>query len=58
MPRPRDAATVDAYGPLLRPARECARIRDHVANLLAVNFYRDGDLFRVVDTLNGVRRGG
>jgi hypothetical protein len=57
-PRPGDAARVNAYGPLLRRAQECARIRDHVPNLLAVNFYRRGDLFRVVDTLNGVHRGG
>jgi hypothetical protein len=25
-----------------------------VPNLLAVNFYKEGDVFRVVDTLNGV----
>ena len=28
-------------------------MRDHLPNLLAVNFYARGDLFRVVDTLNG-----
>ena len=54
MPRPSDAEKVNAYEPLLRRARECRRIRDHLPNLLAVNFYRRGDLFRVVDTLNGV----
>ena len=54
LPRPSDAAQVNAYDPLLRRAQECARIRDHVPNLVAVNFYRRGDLFRVVDTLNGV----
>jgi hypothetical protein len=58
VPRPADAAKVNAYEPLLRRAQECARIRDHVPNLLAVNFYREGDLFRVVDTLNGVQRDG
>jgi hypothetical protein len=58
VPRPADAAKVNAYEPLLRRAQECARIRDHVPNLLAVNFYRQGDLFRVVDTLNGVQRDG
>jgi hypothetical protein len=58
LPRPGDAAQVNAYGPLLRRAQECARIRGHVPNLVAVNFYRRGDLFRVVDTLNGVRRSG
>jgi len=55
LPRPSDAAKVNAYDPLLRRARECRRIRDHIPNLLAVNFYREGDLQKVVDALNGVR---
>jgi hypothetical protein len=46
---------VNAYDPLLSRARECQRVRRHMPNLLAVNFYKKGDLFRVVDTLNGVR---
>jgi hypothetical protein len=54
LPRPSDAATVNAYGPLLRRARTCRRTRGHLPNLVAVNFYRRGDVFRVVDTLNGV----
>ena len=54
VPRPSDAKKVNAYDPLLQRARECQRLRDHVPNLVAVNFYRQGDLFRVVDTLNGV----
>jgi hypothetical protein len=54
-PLPSNAAKVNAYGPLLRRARECRRQRRHRPNLLAVDFYRQGDLFRVVDTLNGVR---
>jgi hypothetical protein len=45
---------VNAYEPLLARARECADIREHSIDLVAVNFYRQGDLFRVVDTLNGV----
>jgi hypothetical protein len=53
-PRPSDADKVNAYKPLLARARECERIRDHLPNLLAVNFYKQGDLFRVVDTLNGL----
>ena len=53
LPKPSDAAKINAYAPLLARARDCARIRDHVVNLLAVNFYKQGDLFRVVDTLNG-----
>ena len=48
-----DADKVNAYEPLLARARACERIRNHIPNLLAVNFYKRGDLFRVVDTLNG-----
>jgi hypothetical protein len=55
VPRPSHAAKVNAYDPLLRRIRECERRRDHFPNLVAVNFYRQGDIFRVVDTLNGVR---
>jgi hypothetical protein len=51
-PRPSNAAEVNAYGPLLARARECERIRHHIPNLLAVDFYRRGDVFRVADTLN------
>lgn len=54
-PRPSNAARVNAYEPLLRRIRECRRLRDHLPNLVAVDFYRRGDLFRVVETLNGVR---
>ena len=46
---------MNAYDPLLRRARECQRLREHLPNLLAVNFYQRGDVFKVVDTLNGVR---
>ena len=55
IPLPSNAAKVNAYDPLLRRARECQRMRKHLPNLIAVNFYRRGDLFGVVDTLNGVR---
>jgi len=54
VPRPSDAVAVNAYEPLLRRARACQRVRGHLPNLLAVNFYRRGDLFRVVRTLNGL----
>jgi hypothetical protein len=54
LPLPSDAEKVNAYEPLLARARECERIRGQIPNLIAVNFYRRGDLFRVVDTLNGV----
>ena len=55
LPKPSDASKVNAYEPLLARARECRRIRDHLPNLVAVNFYLRGELFRVVDELNGIR---
>jgi hypothetical protein len=54
VPRPSDAAKVNAYKPLLARAQECEKFRGHLPNLLAVNFYKEGDVFRVVDKLNGV----
>ena len=53
--RPSDAAKVNAYAPLLERSRACRRIRRRLPNLLAVNFYKEGDVFRVADTLNGIR---
>jgi hypothetical protein len=53
VPLPSNAAKVNAYDPLLARMRECRRVRRHFPNLVAVDFYREGDLFRVVDTLNG-----
>jgi hypothetical protein len=53
-PEPSNAAVVNAYDFLLGRARECARERNHLPNILAVDFYRTGDLFRVVQTLNGL----
>jgi hypothetical protein len=55
LPLPSRASAVNAYDALLARARECERIRGHITNLVAVNFYRRGDTFDVVDTLNGVR---
>jgi hypothetical protein len=54
LPRPSDAEKVNAYEPLLARARDCQRLRKHLPNLLAVNFYLRGEVFRVVDELNGV----
>lgn len=53
--RPSDAAKVNAYAPLLARANACRRIRNRLPNLLAVNFYKEGDVFRVVDRLNRIR---
>jgi hypothetical protein len=55
-PRPSNAEQVNAYRPLLRRARECERKRGQPVNLVAVDFYATGDLFKVVDKLNGVGR--
>jgi len=54
LPKPSDAAKVNAFKPLLARLRECRRIRHHLPNLVAINFYRTGDVFKVVDALNGV----
>ncbi len=53
-PLPSNAAKVNAYRPLLRRLRECQRLRHHIPNLVAVDFYREGDVFKAVDALNGV----
>ena len=54
LPRPSNAAKVNAYAPLLHRLQECRRIRHHMPNIVAVDFYRRGLLFGAVDTLNGV----
>jgi len=54
LPLPSNAVKVNAYGPLLARLRKCQQVRDHMPNLVAVNFYRRGDLFRAVDALNDV----
>jgi hypothetical protein len=53
-PRPSNAAVVNDYEVLLRRPRVCQRLRDRLPNLLAVDFYNEGDVFGVADTLNGV----
>jgi len=54
-PQPANAATVNALRPLLERLRTCRRVRGHIPNLVAVDFYRRGDVFGAVDALNGVR---
>ena len=53
-PKPSNAEIVNAYDFLLKRVRQCQRERRKQANLVAVDFYRTGDLFRVVRTLNGL----
>jgi hypothetical protein len=49
-----DASIVNEYDFLLNRARQCAEERGKLPNFVAVNFYQNGDVFRVVDELNGV----
>jgi hypothetical protein len=53
-PKPSNAAIVNAYDFLLARAERCAKERQHIPNIIAVDFYRTGDLLRVVNKLNGV----
>ncbi len=54
-PKPSNAAKVNAHDALLTRVRECERLRDLEANLIAVDFYLEGDLFGVVAALNDER---
>jgi hypothetical protein len=54
-PLPSNAEIVNAYDFLLQRARACKRERRMMPNLIAVDFYGTGDLFRVVRTLNGIK---
>jgi len=55
-PRPSNAEIVNGYSALLARARACAEQRGRLPNILAVDFYDVGDVFRVVRTLNGLDR--
>ncbi|MBI2765316.1 MAG: hypothetical protein HYX53_05305 [Chloroflexi bacterium] len=54
VPRQSDAAIVNSRVFLLERARKCMSERGRLPNFIAVNFYETGDLFQVVDELNGV----
>ena len=51
-PRPSNAQIVNAYDFLLKRARTCQVQRHRLPNIIAVDFYDVGDLFRVARTLN------
>jgi hypothetical protein len=53
-PKPSNAAVANAYDFLLARAQQCEAERHHIPNIIAVDFYRTGDLLRVVNKLNGV----
>ena len=52
VPRPSNATIVNAYATLLRRAQTCRRIRRRLPNLIAVDFYRHGDVVGVARTIN------
>jgi hypothetical protein len=54
-PLPSNAEKVNAYDFLLARARKCQEARGRLPNLIAVDFYRTGDLFAVTETLNRVK---
>ena len=56
VPRASNAAVVNARPALLARARTCERIRHRLPNLVAVDFFRRGDVLGVANALNGVGR--
>ena len=53
-PRPSNAEIVNARETLLARAQQCRGERGMLPNIIAVDFYRSGDLFLVVRELNGL----
>ena len=51
-----DAAVLNEYDYLLERALRCTEERDQNPNFVGINFYLNGDVFEVVDELNGVRQ--
>ena len=54
-PRPSNAAIVNTREALLRRIRTCEEQRDLLAGLVAIDFYREGDVFGAVAELNAER---
>ena len=54
LPTEEGAIEVNHTDILQARAEECGRARDRPVNILAVDFYHQGDLFTVVDQLNGL----
>jgi hypothetical protein len=53
LPRASNASVVNEPGALLRRARTCQRIRGRLPNLVAIDFFEQGDVFGVAAALNG-----
>ena len=51
-PRPSNAAVANSFAVLSQRANLCAQERGHMPNIIAVDFYRTGDLLRVVNQMN------
>ncbi|MBJ95915.1 MAG: hypothetical protein CMP23_15745 [Rickettsiales bacterium] len=51
-----NAALANSWSVLHQRAIDCHQEQQQIANLLAVDFYDQGDLFQVVNALNGVGR--
>jgi hypothetical protein len=58
LPLPSNAVMVNAHDFLLSRARQCQEERGMLPNLIAVDFYKTGDLFEAVKTLNGIKAPG
>jgi hypothetical protein len=54
VPQASIAATVNAHAALLQRTETCRRLRHHIPNLVAVDFYKRGDVLGVVRALNGL----
>jgi hypothetical protein len=54
-PRPSNAAIVNAREALLRRVRTCEEQRGLPAGLIAIDFYREGDVFEAAAELNAER---
>ncbi|HYI97265.1 MAG TPA: hypothetical protein VEX68_27245 [Bryobacteraceae bacterium] len=53
-PKPSNAAIVNSFAALSQRATLCTQERFHMPNIIAVDFYRTGDLLRVVDRVNSL----
>jgi hypothetical protein len=51
-----NAQTANAWDVLIQRAEDCRDVYQRIPNLLAVDFYEQGELFQVVDSLNGVAK--
>jgi hypothetical protein len=54
VPRASLASVVNEHATLLRRAQTCEHLRGRLPNLVAVDFFRRGDVLGVVNALNGV----